>query len=774
MKRIIPIFAVAVSMLATGCQKEQEAPVQEKGVKTSLKAVVTSADTRVAANAAGKFSWQDGDEITVFDSEGTNRRFSTIAGGDAAEFTFDGAVSLGDYALYPYSPSSSWTVSNNTPTVTFHLPAAYADWKSDETLFPMIGTISQGTASFKAVGGALKVIAYNVPETATKLTLTATHKKISGAFEIADASAEEPVITTSDTELDSEKQVEITFTPRTNMVFYIPLPTGTIDGFTLSFDDDDNTTKVVTNSFTVNRNQIVVAPALNCAPTTVVWYESFTGYATETTFNASPIVKTGTHDAIGDDAITYTAYSTNNTKTRVYGGTNAGCTTPELIIQKSGGYFQVQNIPVNGHSTFKLEYNATHDKLVVGSTNTSAVTISDATANEKKYTRTIEIKDPATTTSFDIKFSTPDGDNIRVDNLKLFIPGTDAEVPTLSVDSDDLTIAVGELSQSTTVTYTQPVDDQGVAVVVSADASEWLSANLVGSTLTVSALEANLNQEARVGTVTLRASGVKSVPVTVTQPSSLVVKPTILNVTADDDNYYVKWDHVSNATGYTAYVSTSSELTDYASASNSYAATGPSEGKWTVTIPKSDVSGTNYVYVVLTGVAPGYTAQSGHTMAELRGTRDYTVTWTVHKDALGNPASTGFIYTTNAEEDLSNDWTYKRTNKSGDGYTGTGLFNGYLQIGSRNTVENLEFSTSDIPGTIVSVTVDCASYNGAHNVAITVGGDTYLSQTATPAWSSNTGGEMSGTGTSSGEIVISFTDGTRAMYIKSITVVYNN
>ena len=65
-----------------------------------------------------------------------------------------------------------------------------------------------------------------------------------------------------------------------------------------------------------------------------------------------------------------------------------------------------------------------------------------------------------------------------------------------------------------------------------------------------------------------------------------------------------------------------------------------------------------------------------------------------------------------------------------------------------------------------------SKYKGKHNISITVGGTTYLAKTAVPTWSSNNGGVKTGTGTSSGEIIISFTDGTRALYIKSITVVY--
>ena len=96
----------------------------------------------------------------------------------------------------------------------------------------------------------------------------------------------------------------------------------------------------------------------------------------------------------------------------------------------------------------------------------------------------------------------------------------------------------------------------------------------------------------------------------------------------------------------------------------------------------------------------------------------------------------------------------------------------YIQIGRGNAPEDFTISTSAFVGTISKVTVDCASGDNKHTIAISVGGTTYLEATQTPKWSSNSGGEMSGTGSSSGEIVITFdhVDNTKAMYIHSIKV----
>lgn len=151
---------------------------------------------------------------------------------------------------------------------------------------------------------------------------------------------------------------------------------------------------------------------------------------------------------------------------------------------------------------------------------------------------------------------------------------------------------------------------------------------------------------------------------------------------------------------------------------------------------------------------------------------DQTVTWTVQNNAdLGSGIGSGTI-----TDNGGYSWNYERTLISGSSYTGN-LNNGYLQIGKNGGVENLTFTTSDIPGTIKSVTVDCASYQGKHKVSITVGTTTYLASTVVPTWSSNSGGKKTGSKTGdqavSGSISIAFTGGTRALYIKSITVVYN-
>ena len=141
---------------------------------------------------------------------------------------------------------------------------------------------------------------------------------------------------------------------------------------------------------------------------------------------------------------------------------------------------------------------------------------------------------------------------------------------------------------------------------------------------------------------------------------------------------------------------------------------------------------------------------------------EQTVKWTATSGALGKGIGSGTIKTGTYA------WNYTRTLISGASYTGWS--SSCIQLGKNGGVENITFTTSAIPGTIKSVAVECSSYNNAHKVSIAVGGTTYLAATATAKWTDI--GTQKGTGSSTGTINISFTGGARALYIKSITVVY--
>ena len=152
-------------------------------------------------------------------------------------------------------------------------------------------------------------------------------------------------------------------------------------------------------------------------------------------------------------------------------------------------------------------------------------------------------------------------------------------------------------------------------------------------------------------------------------------------------------------------------------------------------------------------------------VSEASATQEYTYTWTSSSGALGTTANGTVTKTLN-----SVNWTIQRSGSSGY----TGWTSNVIQIGKSGAPESLTLKTSGIEGTIKSVSVECASYQAKHNVSISVGGVSYVSSKATPSWT--TVGTISGEGTSSGDVEIKFSAGTsaRALYIKSIKIVYEN
>lgn len=149
---------------------------------------------------------------------------------------------------------------------------------------------------------------------------------------------------------------------------------------------------------------------------------------------------------------------------------------------------------------------------------------------------------------------------------------------------------------------------------------------------------------------------------------------------------------------------------------------------------------------------------------------DITWTWTASSGALGTVKSydaslTGSTSPSTPAENTKA-WHVERSS-----VVYTGFSSSCIQFGSGSGAETVTLTSSAFSGTIKSVYVVCSSYNNAHQVAISVGGTTYLSATNTAKWT--TVSSKGGTGTSSGDIQISFTPGSRALYIKSITVTYD-
>ena len=683
MKKIVYAIA-ALALIFTGCAKELDNSTKENFSKVRLHVKVADQLTKVSADNDGRYHWQAGDKITVLNSKGDANEFSTVDGGASVNFStdsFDGDA-IGKYAMYPASAGHVEVED----VIGFNLPSSYI-WKANSTNMPMLAKIVGDEATFKAVGGVLKLVCYNIPADAVMMEFSATNKQISGNFEIANGAVETPIIVTAAKE-SSNNLVSFDFTGHRedNMVFYIPLPTGTIDGFTVSFLSDVPEvvfTKTSTKSLSVSRNQMIIAPALNCDGDIVLWSENFNDFST------------GLHSGLGYGGADIT-YTTNDSGTKTYDADNAAGTKPELLI-KANKYFKVEGIPTAGESSVVLKYK-TNAKALNLSTTTDGVTISPASSSTKaEHTSTITNSKGAST--FDLIF-TAGGDNVRIDDISVRIAGEPISAPTITATDDALEISVGSLTATTTVSLSNPVDALGISCVVNEEAKLWLSASISGTTLTVTAAEANSTAADLDGTVTLKATGAANVVITVTQPTKKVANPSV-TATAGDAKFTASWAGVPHATSYVAYLHTASTPTPSSGGTDISSSIEESAGSYSIT----DYAVTNdvhyYLYIKVNGVESNYEAVTEYvckdfTPEEEKGTAenpywaeefyDLVATYASGKGPTGTFYIKGYVSTANDPTSnyqtyyISNDGT---TTKQFQAYRGKGISGANITAANR-------------------------------------------------------------------------------------------
>ena len=601
MKKYISILATIVALALVSCQKTE--PTQpENGVSkvSTLKAVV-SPETRVSVDDAGTYAWQAGDKIAVIDNEGNANEFTTTQAGASVDFTTATAIELGDYAVYPYDAN---TMAEENMVIV-NLPSTYT-YKEGATNIPMLGKIVDGTATFKAIGGVLKLTVIGVPSSATSLSFSATNKKIIGDFTIADASVESPSISVA-AKGASDNVVSVNFSESRadNMVFYIPLPTGTIDGFTVAFDD--GTTKTSSKSIVINRNGLVIAPALNFAsvPERILFLETWGDY--EGSVQSYDFRGTTTIDGLTN----YLSYTVTNNNDKIEKATAQGVSSNNLFFYKSAeSDFVISGIKLDGSKDITVSYDVTNGNVALyyclDSGDYTRITTSSTAKSNNSYT-----VNNISGTSLGLKFTkTGTSNNSRIDNIKVVASATAGSSPVITTGSTSVTISAGALNASVTnVKLAGAIDDSGITPVIDPE-SAWIeSATIISGDiaegtgiLKISAASYNHEETARVGYVHLRATGATTKTITVTQNPSIVPSPS-LTATPDNANFTITWTADGKAKSYVGYYGTT-ELSDPTSGvSLDITNTGSA---YSATPSATVANGTTYhVYVKVNEVADG-------------------------------------------------------------------------------------------------------------------------------------------------------------------------
>ena len=602
MKKIVYAIA-ALALIFTGCAKELDNSTKDNFSKVRLHVKVADQLTKVSADNDGRYHWQAGDKITVFNDAEAPFEFSTEKGGSDIDFgTYDPSWigNLGKYAMYP--ASDYHVVSGNE--IVFNLPSSIA-WAENSTNMPMLGKISGDVATFKAVGGVLKLVCYNIPSGAAKLWFVSSSSRITGDFEIADASVANPVIAS---EPATDDVLEFTFAYSSNKVFYIPLPTGEIDGFEVQFLDGSDTelfSKSTDATFSVGRNKMIIAPALDC-----------TGVPDALLTNAEIIADVPT----SYDEGTINSASGDWDYSKALRATTSGTIRMQIAASE---YLKLPSFSTN-IQTITLHNTGNGG----GSGYSGTVYFSEDAANSSEIASTVHSGALGT----DVVITVPSGYTtgyiipsgaFRFHSITVSFVQS-GSFPSLTATDDDLEIAVGSLTATTTVSLSNPVDALGISCVVNDAAKYWLSASISGSTLTVTAAEANSTAADRDGTVTLKATGAANVVISVTQPTKMVANPTV-TATAGDSKFTATWAAVPHATSYVAYLHTAPTATPATGGTNITASISESAGTYSITDYAVANDTHYYLYVKVNEVESNYEAVSDYivkdfTPAEAKGT----------------------------------------------------------------------------------------------------------------------------------------------------------
>ena len=227
MKTRYIIAAASALLLLAGCSMEKDTFVPKS---SSLRAVIEP-ETRVSFDAAGKFTWDEGDKIAVY--VGSAFEEVTVEH-ETGNFRIQGTGDRSFYAVYPVSAAPA---SNSALTVT--LPATYDISSSTDEDFspvPMVAENLQGQDElyFRHVGGLVRIIVKDF-DSAVSTAVVSFDKDVTGTYTVNTTNPANPTITTAGNA--SNNTVTFTVGGKTSFVLNVPVPCGTYTNISLKLDD---------------------------------------------------------------------------------------------------------------------------------------------------------------------------------------------------------------------------------------------------------------------------------------------------------------------------------------------------------------------------------------------------------------------------------------------------------------------------------------------------------------------------------------------------------
>jgi hypothetical protein len=238
MNKILVLGTAAVAMAAfSACSSDDvEGLNNGSAEKTTIKAVIADQSaSRTYATNEGKATWAKGDQIYTLS---TKNVYTNEGDDNTTEATFTGLTSADEtsqYAVYPYISSAAASLNGSTLTYTF--PESY-DY-SASTNAPMLGTLSNGAYTFQHLAGVLRIKYASLPA-GTKSVKFEANVAITGEFTTT-IDAHELAQNSTATGKSVTINLDAATTEAGEKDFYIPLPTGSYEGFKVSaIDASDN------------------------------------------------------------------------------------------------------------------------------------------------------------------------------------------------------------------------------------------------------------------------------------------------------------------------------------------------------------------------------------------------------------------------------------------------------------------------------------------------------------------------------------------------------
>ena len=256
--KIYSFFAMAmVALVMTNCsQNENLDEIIQEGFTEFIADVEGQSQSRSTMTDGGNFSWTKGDQISVWNG----KSFTTFTCSNGNTFSGD-EITPSKYAVYP---AGNHDISNDN--VIVNLPSSYGNTNTDyvkNTNAIMLASVQSGNSNltFNHLGGLMRFNIKNVPAGANKFVFTASDKKITGDFLVdnniitAESNNGNNTVTINFKALSSSK----------DMTFYIPLPTGTYNGFKIEIKKGNSTLAYTSTARnTIYRRTLLLMPAFEC------------------------------------------------------------------------------------------------------------------------------------------------------------------------------------------------------------------------------------------------------------------------------------------------------------------------------------------------------------------------------------------------------------------------------------------------------------------------------------------------------------------------------